>query len=156
MTVAGIDPGLKGAVCFYPNEILDLPICQDGRRTQQLDVAMFSRWLFEKSPQRVVIERQGPMPSDGVVPAFRLGLVYGQIRAACTVLGIPVSLVSPVTWKKFHGLPADKEVGRKRAIEQFPQLAHLLQLKGHHNRADACLIAAWGSFHLKGLEAGTV
>jgi hypothetical protein len=161
MIYAGIDPGQKGAICAYgldsgPSEVFDIPLCQDGRKTMQLDVLAFCRWLHKHAPSRVIIERQGPMPSDGVIPAFRLGLVYGQLRAVCAVVGIPTTLVSPITWKKWYAIGPDKEQGRQLALKLYPQCAEVLRRKMDHNRAESVLIASWGASHWRGLEAGTV
>ena len=157
----GIDPGQKGAICAIdldsgPTEVFDIPLVQDGRKTMQLDVPGFCRWLHKHGPNRVIIERQGPMPSDGVIPAFRLGLLYGQLRGVCDTLCIPISLVSPVTWKKWHAIGPDKEQGRQLALKLYPQMGELLRRKMDHNRGEAILIASWGASHWRGLEAGTV
>ncbi len=172
MLFVAADAGLSGALCAFdldrgPVEVIDMPLIQDGRKTMQLDVKSMCRWLHGHEPARVVLERTAPMPAlnasggrtvaMGAVSAFRSGLVYGQLRAVCEANGIPLSLVTAVTWKKWHHLTGpDKEQGRQLALKLYPQCAEVLRRKMDHNRAEACLIASWGASHWRGLEAGTV
>ena len=172
MLFVGADAGLSGALCAFdidrgPVDVIDMPLTQDGRKTMQLDVLAACRWLHGHNVARVVLERTSPMPGTdalgartrgmGAVSAFRSGLVYGQLRAVCEANGIPLSLVTAVTWKKWFNLPGpDKEQGRQLALKLFPQCAELLRRKLDHNRADACLIASWGASHWRGLEANTL
>jgi len=160
--ILGIDPGVTGAMCGYtlhvgPTFLMDIPIIQDGRKTKQLDVWAFLVWLRDLDPKRVILERQNPMPRDGCVQAFRTGLLFGQIRAAVEAMAIPLSLVSPVVWKRYHSLlSSEKEQSRLVAIAKFPKWEQELSRKKDHNRADAMLIADWGAAHWRGLAAGTV
>jgi len=59
---------------------------------------------------------------------------------------IPLTIVEPSIWKKFHTLRGgDKEAGRQRALQLFPSAHALLARKKDHGRAEAALIALAGA-----------
>ena len=172
MIIVGIDPGIGGASCVFdtkagrPVEVIDLPVRRDGEKTWQLDVPDYCNWLSRVGATRVVIERITPMPgldakgartrSMGAASAFRFGVIFGQLRASVEALGAPLSLVTPVVWKRHWKLPAAKDSAMALVLEKWPDMKAVLFHKIHHNRADATLIAAWGAVHHRGLAAGTV
>jgi crossover junction endodeoxyribonuclease RuvC len=53
--------------------------------------------------------------------------------------------VSPAVWKKHFKLPADKEASRALALPLFPATAEHFARKKDHGRAEAALIARYGS-----------
>jgi hypothetical protein len=55
-------------------------------------------------------------------------------------------VVTPARWKQAVGVPtcADKEAGRQRALQLFPEQANGLARKKDHARADAMLLAYYG------------
>lgn len=82
----------------------------------------------------------------GVTGAFRFGGIFFGIKAVLACCDIPVQLVTAAKWKKHYGLiGSDKERSRKKAIELFPDQVNTLQLKKHHAKAEAMLIAAYGA-----------
>jgi len=52
--------------------------------------------------------------------------------------------IKPADWKRIMLLGRDKDDCRARAIELFPTLLSQLQMKKHHNRAEAILLAEYG------------
>ncbi len=55
---------------------------------------------------------------------------------------VPLTIIEPTAWKKFHGLHGgDKELSRQRALQLFPSAHALLTRKKDHGRAEAALIA---------------
>jgi hypothetical protein len=85
----------------------------------------------------------------------------GAIEAAIELSEIPLTIIEPTAWKKFHQLRGgDKEAGRQRALQLFPAAHALLARKKDHGRAEAALIAlAWhrtefSQIHLRDLSSG--
>jgi crossover junction endodeoxyribonuclease RuvC len=58
-------------------------------------------------------------------------------------LNIPHELITPQSWKKsmMNGQPKEKDASRLVVMRLFPEVSDRLQLKKHHGRADALLIA---------------
>jgi hypothetical protein len=54
------------------------------------------------------------MPAQGSSSGFKDGRAVGAIEAAIALSGIPVTIVEPSAWKKFHKLHVkDKEGSRQ-------------------------------------------
>ena len=69
-----------------------------------------------------------------------------QFKSAIALCGVPLTIVEPSAWKKFHGLRgSDKELSRQRALQLFPAAHALLAHKKDHGRAEAMLVALFGA-----------
>jgi hypothetical protein len=86
-------------------------------------------------------ERAGSMPRQGVASAFKYGRAAGTIEAVIACCGIPMMMVEPSKWKRAFHLNSDKETSRQLAIGLFPHAHDQLNLRRHHQRAEAMLIA---------------
>jgi hypothetical protein len=160
MRIVGIDPGMTGALAVVERDvgsklrvvtIIDMPVMGGKRTEREVDDIALIKFLREMAPDHAFIERSQSMPDDGAMAAFKYGYVVGQIRACVRGCKVPFTLVAPVTWKNFHKIKkgdlvgvAVKELSRHKAINLFPSAHELLRNKGHHNRAEALLIASWG------------
>jgi crossover junction endodeoxyribonuclease RuvC len=155
MTIIGIDPGLDGAVAVLhglEQTVVDLPTMAAGKgkgtSKRKLNGAALAEILRLFGPDCMVfIEAVSAMPRQqihkiGVATAFSFGRTVGCIEGVCQALWLPIEFVTPGTWKKYFGLPADKEVARAKAIEFYPGME--LHLKKHHGRAESLLIARYG------------
>ena len=92
---------------------------------------------------RVVIERVSAMPNQGISSSTRfVGSMY-LCHGITVGIGMPTTLVTPTSWKRAMGLNSDKEVSRAAALRRWSDWADLFSLKGHHDRAEAALLAAW-------------
>lgn len=144
MIIAGIDPGLTGAVAFMEGgkiiAVLDLPIVNKA-----LDAANFYDILYKDGCSHAFIEKAGPQPVQGVRAAFKTGEVYGTIVGVLMACHIPTAGVSPTAWKKYFGLSNDKEASRAKVIQWFPSEAKYFARKKDHGRAEAVLIAIYGA-----------
>ena len=61
---------------------------------------------------------------------------------------MPMRLVTPQTWKKVYGLKGGKEnkdMSRQKASQLFPTYANLWARKKDDGRAEAVLLAHYGS-----------
>ena len=149
-TVVAIDPGLSGALGCLRLEsagvtvsVADMPVMAKGKTKHQVNAAELARILREMEPTVCVVEQVGAMPKQGVASMFTFGHCLGVIDGVVAALGIPVVMVTPQTWKKFHGLTADKEMARTKAIRLFPNNSGQLSRKKDIGRAEALLMALW-------------
>jgi crossover junction endodeoxyribonuclease RuvC len=144
MIFAAIDPGAVHAAIavFHDNN----PVFVDDLRTAggMLDATAFAHALSDMRVERVVVENVHAMPLQGVVSTFRFGMGVGIIHGVVGALRLPLTLVTPGTWKAFHNLrTAHKDVSRALAIKKWPEHNRHLNLKKHADRAEALLIGDW-------------
>jgi hypothetical protein len=59
-------------------------------------------WLLAHQPDHAVIERAQAMPKQGASSGFKYGRAVGAIEAAIALCGVPLTIIEPTTWKKFH------------------------------------------------------
>jgi crossover junction endodeoxyribonuclease RuvC len=147
----GIDPGLSGALALYcPEteelEVFDMPV-HTIRGKNHLDLYALGFLMDSRRAEikRAVIEEVNAMPKQGVTSSFRFGETFGVAKAMVAANMIPMDLVRPAIWKKSMNLTRDKDASRQRASQMWPQHAKLWPLKKHDGRAEAALIAYYGS-----------
>lgn len=143
MIFAAIDPGsVNAAIAVFHDSI---PVFVDDFRTVNgmLDTVAFARALHDLKVEHVVVEHVHAMPKQGVSSTFRFGVAVGIIHGVAGALRLPLTLVTPTQWKKFHGLPSDKEAARALATRKWPQLNKYLERKKDSDRAEALLIGDW-------------
>jgi crossover junction endodeoxyribonuclease RuvC len=148
--VLGVDPGIRGGLAIVeinngaaPLLVTAIDIPTVGvKAKERVDVIALQEWLLTHGPQHALIERAQAMPRQGASSGFKYGRAAGAIEAAIACAGIPMTIVEPTVWKKFHGLRGgDKEGSRQRALMLFPAAHSLLARKLDHGRAEAALIA---------------
>jgi crossover junction endodeoxyribonuclease RuvC len=83
------------------------------------------------------------MPGQGVASMFAFGKAFGITIGVVSTLGIPSTLVSPVTWKKAMKVPG-KDAARARASQIMPAAAHHWPRVKDDGRAEAALLATYG------------
>ena len=141
--IVGIDPGITGGIALLDNGELDavedMPVF-DGRADGGAIADHFLAW----EPTMVVIENTQPMPKNGSIASFSLGLNTGIVIGVVQAMGIPLHRVRPVTWKRamhLHG--KNKSASRGLANELYPAWRESFRLVKHDGRAEAVLIARW-------------
>lgn len=153
----GIDPGLTGAVALVAGEralrVWDMPTVADGRG-QCVCPALLADLLGEavelaraqgEDRPRVILERVGARPGQGVASMFTFGRAAGIAEGVVGALGLPIRLVTPERWKRqarLSGKP--KDASRTLAVQLFPEIASELARKRDGGRADALLLAFFG------------
>lgn len=154
--VVGIDPGITGAVCVLCDDAVefhDTPTLtiKSGKSVKHVIDVHAAALLLEKiRPSYICIEKVGAMPnagqSMGATSAFNFGMGYGMWLGIIAALKIPFDQVHPAAWKKLMmvGMSKEKDASRQRAMQLYPHVAKDLNLKKHHGRADALLIANFG------------
>lgn len=164
--IIGIDPGLSGAAAALTDlgefkQVIDLPVVAKLHgKGNQLDATALARWfrgwdaiinpfddgMADDSIDNVVIERVSAMPGQGVTSMFGFGHTAGIIEGVVSTLGLKFQYITPQSWKKEFGLIGrDKDAARTLAIQRFPHAAQFLSRKKDNGRADALLIALYGS-----------
>ncbi len=150
----GIDPGAGGAIALmtmapkYDIAVLDMPVHEiNGKR--RIDLHALVRLLREwREGAHAIVENVGAMPGQAPNAMFSFGFAAGAVQTAVVAAEIPFTLVTPQTWKKSYGLPGgreNKDVSRQKASMMFPSHAHLWARKKDNDRAEAVLLAHYGS-----------
>ena len=152
--ILGIDPGLSGACALYglsSLSVFDAPTTErevNGKRKRQLDETALATYINVHQPfiRLAILEKVGAMPGQGVTSSFNFGLTYGAIRGILAACGVPFQTVSPQVWKRHFGLLGQpKDASRAEASRRLPGYANLWPLKKHDGRAEAALLALYGS-----------
>jgi crossover junction endodeoxyribonuclease RuvC len=150
----GIDPGIRGGLAIVAVDAngaapqlvdaIDIPVAGIGAK-ERIDALTIRDWITQHAPQHAFVERAQAMPKQGASSGFKYGRAVGAIEAAITCYMVPLTIIEPTAWKKFHALRGnDKEAGRQRALQLFPTAHALLARKKDHGRAEAALIAIAG------------
>ena len=166
MIIVGIDAGISGAICVYDFvnnkviDIIDFPTYEvtmstkvkgskKFKKRRKVDCYKFAcimQRLRSYDQVKVYLEEVHSMPRDSVVAAFSFGEVFGICKMALAAFELNVDMIPPMAWKKeFDLIKCDKEDGRLKAIEVLPLDYAYFARKKDHNRADAALIALYGS-----------
>lgn len=143
MIFAAIDPGsVSAAIAVFHDST---PMFVDDLRTVNgmIDSASFASALRDMKVERVVVESVHSMPKQGLSSTFKFGMGTGIIHGVAGALRLPLTLVTPTQWKKFHALSSDKEDARELAIRKWPQLNSYLDRKKDSDRAEALLMGDW-------------
>jgi hypothetical protein len=151
--IVGIDPGMQGAISVLTPEgrlegLWDTPtlMLKTSRGTrQEYDVVGMTGILAPYvGPQtHVLIEESQSLPGQGVRSTWTTGYGFGIWLGILGALGLAHTRVRPAVWKRRLGLTSDKEQCRLRAMQLYP--AADLRLRKHHGRAEALLMAWYGS-----------
>lgn len=149
-TFIGIDPGLGGAIASISPagtiELHDCPVLSIGKKIKfnaSKMAALLLKYQKTNSCLQVGLEKIHSMPGQGVASTFTFGEGFGVWIGILAALSIPHQLINPQTWKTsmMQGEAKTKDASRLVAMRLFPQVSDRLQLKKHHGRADALLIA---------------
>lgn len=154
MKICGVDPGIRGGLAVVlvhdgaaPDivDMIDISVAGVGAK-ERVNVLALRAWIEQHRPDYAYIERAQAMPKQGASSGFKYGRATGSIEAVIACCEVPLIIVEPTAWKKFHQLRgSDKEAGRQRALQLFPSAHALLARKMDHGRAEAALIALYGA-----------
>lgn len=154
--IIAIDPGLTGAIATLVGgrlHVADMPVytVRKATRVNLHDLAAIITNARTLGAYDATVEHVGAMPKQGVASAFNFGFTTGAIHGILAALGLEVRTVAPAQWRFGVGLMrtenadkrARKAASRARAIELFPDYAHLFARAKDDGRADAALMAWW-------------
>jgi hypothetical protein len=159
-------------VPFAPDSVADLPVYIEGEKTKVIDMAALRRWIIFHKPHVAFTEKAWAMPrfggkkkkggapvfgeddeeqGMGAVSSFNYGRAYGTILATIHGCGVPLYYVTPSEWKRGLGLLAIKDQAARKeqaldlARKIFPSAAPFITRKKDEHRAEAMLIANYGT-----------
>lgn len=150
MIILAIDPGISGALAFYNTEhvryieVFDMPILDGNVNPHEIMACI----KHNKKPDVAIIEQVSPMPKEGVSSVWRFASAFTTAHVVVRMMNIPLIMVSPAKWKRAANLKGGKEgkeQARNRVIEMFPEHALSFNLKKHHGRAEAAMLAVYAS-----------
>jgi hypothetical protein len=149
----GVDPGLDGAIAvIHPDggiDLNDVPTIGGSRRDYEISamqqIVMPIVMRYGAGQTRACIEEVHARGGNGSIASFSLGESRGIYRTLFTFLGVSLERIPPERWKRAMAIPVKlgKDASRAKALELFPALHAELNLKKHHGRADALLLAEW-------------
>jgi crossover junction endodeoxyribonuclease RuvC len=149
----GIDLGIAGALAILDGDELvavhDAPTLLDGPKNRRaLNAPLLAQLIAESHATQAIIESIGPRPQEGVIQSFSFGRCKGILEGACAALNIPITWLTPPTWKRLVGVAPGsagaKDAARSEAIRRWPAKAGLFARVKDDGRAEAALIALAG------------
>jgi len=142
----GIDPGQKGGIAVITPEgnIVNVPMSD-----MNLKIMIGS---FQGKPLKVVVEKVGAMPGQGVVSMFNFGKGFGYILGILDAYNAQYELVPPQKWKKEFSLNKDKGASINVCRRLFPEVnlkATERCRNDHDGMAESLLMAEYARRHMK-------
>ena len=153
MLIAGIDPGITGAIAFFDVtrgelKIFDMPalvVERNGKAKREISAQMLAAIFAQHRPDVAFVERVGAMPGQGLSSTWSFAMGVGQIVGVLAALEIEMRWLAPRVWQKACDMRGGKDGGRMRAAELFPKHAAEFSRAKDNGRSDAALIAWVGA-----------
>lgn len=154
--IIGVDPGLGGALAYLApgrHRVYAMPTVTikrgrtEKRRIDAAKAVQICEALAALDPVAVYFEDVGGLPGQSAPASFAFGQGAGIIEGIFHALRVPVIMVHAATWKDALRVPAGKDGARAIASRLMPTAAHLWPLAKDDGKAEASLIALWGSLH---------
>ena len=147
MIVVGVDPGAGGAVAVFHDgvlaEIFDTPALEEKAGRPAVNAPLFSALLTKTHATHAFCEFVAARPTDAKTSAFSFGRSRGVVEGACGALAIPLTFITPQSWKRLAGIAPGteaKDTARAIAIAKWPHMAEVFSRKKDIDRAEAALI----------------
>jgi crossover junction endodeoxyribonuclease RuvC len=133
LTVISVENGTRPQLI----NAVDIPVAGVGAK-ERVDVLAIRGWILTHHPEHAYIERAQAMPRQGSSSGYKYGRSVGSIEAAVTLSDVPLTIIEPSAWKKFHKLRGGyKEESRLRALMLFPAAHELFARPKDHGRSEA-------------------
>jgi crossover junction endodeoxyribonuclease RuvC len=152
MVFIGIDPGFSGGIAiFRPSiralNVYDMPVAPNSKGKTEINLYELHDVLEREDDSRhiAVVEQVAAMRGQGVSSMFRFGQGFGAIQMSLAAHKIETRYVVPSKWKSHFNLSRDKGVSRSVAAQRFPEYAEVFARVKDDGRAEACLLALYGS-----------
>jgi crossover junction endodeoxyribonuclease RuvC len=149
--ILGIDIGVSGAIALLDEtgallEISDMPTLHDGPKGRRaINAPLLAAIIFKSHADRAFVESVNARPGEGPTGAFAFGRARGVIEGVLAAAGLPVSFITPASWKRAVGLTlASKDASRAEAIRRWPNHAELFARVKDDGRSEAALIGVAG------------
>ncbi|WP_419833505.1 hypothetical protein [Endozoicomonas atrinae] len=149
--IIGIDPGLSGGIAVLEStsmqlmKLVDMPVSPEGNKRKVNGYGLMTIFggYTRNDVEMVYLEKVGAMPGQGVVSMFNFGRSYGAVESAVSLMGFPLTYVTPQSWKRRAGLTGSgKDASRGKVLDLYPDAD--VHRKKDNGRADAVLIARYG------------
>jgi len=147
--ILGVDPGNSGALVVLTErgafvDALNVPIVQSGK-SYRVNGAAVAAFLWKYNIIHAYIEKVGSMPGQGVASMFTFGHAAGLVEGVVAGQMIPISHITPQSWKKMAGLTGkEKDCARSRCVQLYPHVRVLDTKVRGGAIGDAILIARAG------------
>lgn len=137
----GIDPGRKGALAILDAEEMHVEVHDMPQTPQELYA------LFESLPKikMCILEKLHAGPQMSRTAIARMFEDYGLLKGALIWRDVPFFDVRPAKWKPALNVTADKSSSRQMAMQLWPDQASLFKRVKDDGRAEAALLAWYGS-----------
>jgi crossover junction endodeoxyribonuclease RuvC len=151
--ILGVDPGASGALALVDTavqaivDLLDVPTLKAGG-WNLVDGAAVLTWLSRNPFDRAVLEKVDARPCDGRGSIAAFARNAGALGSLLVATAKPLTLVTPRTWKARFGLldqPKSASLELAKLTFGAEVAARWFPLKRHHDRAEAALLALYGS-----------
>jgi crossover junction endodeoxyribonuclease RuvC len=149
--IIGIDIGVTGAIALLDEtgalmSVTDMPCLDSGPKgRRKINAPLLAGIIWNSHATRAFVEHVSARPGEGAVGGFTFGRALGVIEGALAAAGIPITFLTPPTWKRALGLTlASKDASRAEAIRRWPAHAELFARVRDDGRAEAALIAIAG------------
>lgn len=147
--ILAIDPGTTGCLVMLDDDkqiqcYMHMPVIKIGKQ-KRVNGAAVSAFIAKHNPKHCYLERVASMPGQGVSSTFTFGHSAGLVEGVVVGAGVPITLVTPQQWKKYHGLTGkEKDAPRSRCVQLYPNCREFdLKQKGQA-LGDAVLIGLYG------------
>lgn len=147
--IVAIDPGTTGCIAVLNERgdihaFMHMPVIKLGAQ-KRVNGSAVHAFLSEYPLTHCYLEKVASMPGQGVSSMFTFGHAAGLVEGVVAGAGIPLTLVTPQQWKKYHGLiNKEKDASRSRCVQLYPGCREFdLKTKGQA-LADAVLIGRYG------------
>lgn len=173
--VAGLDPGVGGAIAVYDTvsrdlfDVMDLPFWYEAvgnKKRKRLDYTAMqemAQMLSVMGVELIVMESVGGRPGQSASAGYSFGFANGLIYSSLWHAGIVIEKVQPQRWKKMLNVPG-KAGGKGAAAMKEAHGSIILRVeqiypahrdkfrtaKGRYlmDRADAALLAKFAGDHV--------
>lgn len=154
--ILGVDPGISGAMALYEPRLDELTMLVDMPthkvQINQVPKPVQNTWeiarfidMHASTIKLAMIEEPHAMPMQGVSSSFTFGRALGEVVGVIVANFIRVEFIRPAKWKRAMGLTHDKDHSRRAAAARWPQHSDLFSRKRDDGRAEAALLALYGS-----------
>ncbi len=154
--VLGIDPGAHGAVAVFVDgkldAIFDTPALEEKSGRPAVNAPLLASLVAKTHATAAFCEFVGARPTDAKASAFAFGRSRGVLEGICGALTLPISFITPQTWKRLASIAPGteaKDTARAVAIAKWPHMAEMFARKKDIDRAEACLIG-WAALQREG------
>jgi hypothetical protein len=121
--ILALDLGVTGAGVIHhdgvPAEFFDMPCLNDGPAGRRsINAPLLAELVYKSRASAAFVEAVGPRPGEGAVGAFAFGRAKGLVEGTLAAAGIPVTWLTPPTWKRIVGIPPGKVAQRTPPVRK--------------------------------------